>query len=38
MAEDVEKLKSAKTVEGHSIVIKTMNGGVVVNNAKRDEA
>jgi uncharacterized surface protein with fasciclin (FAS1) repeats len=32
MADDVMKLSSAKTVEGQSIAIKTMNGGVMVNN------
>ena len=33
MAKDVVKLHSAKTVEGQSITIKTMNGGVMVDNA-----
>ena len=33
MAADVVKLKSAKTVEGESITIKTMNGGVMVDQA-----
>ena len=33
MAQDVVKLHSAKTVEGQSIAIKTVNGGVMVNNA-----
>lgn len=33
MSQDVVKLNSAKTVEGRSIAIKTMNGGVMVNNA-----
>jgi uncharacterized surface protein with fasciclin (FAS1) repeats len=33
MAADVVKLKSAKTLEGESITIKTMNGGVMVDNA-----
>ena len=33
MAADVVKLTSAKTVEGQSVTIKTMNGGVMVNNA-----
>jgi uncharacterized surface protein with fasciclin (FAS1) repeats len=33
MSRDVVKLNSAKTVEGRSIAIKTMNGGVMVNNA-----
>ena len=33
MAADVVKLDSAKTVEGGDIAIKTMNGGVMVNNA-----
>ena len=33
MAQDVVKLDSAKTVEGQSISIKTMEGGVMVNNA-----
>lgn len=34
MSQDVVKLKSAKTVEGSSVAIKTMNGGVMVDNAK----
>ena len=33
MAQDVVKLHSAKTVEGQSITIKTMNGGVMVDGA-----
>ena len=33
MSQDVVKLHSAKTVEGGSIAIKTVNGGVMVNNA-----
>ena len=33
MAQDVVKLDSAKTVEGQSIMIKTMNGRVMVGNA-----
>ena len=33
MAQDVVKLHSAKTVEGQNITIKTMNGGVMVDNA-----
>jgi uncharacterized surface protein with fasciclin (FAS1) repeats len=33
MSQDVVKLDSAKTVEGHNITIKTVNGGVMVNNA-----
>jgi uncharacterized surface protein with fasciclin (FAS1) repeats len=33
MAQDVVKLDSAKTVEGRSIAIRTMNGGVMVDNA-----
>ena len=33
IAQDVVKLHSAKTVEGQTITIKTMNGGVMVNNA-----
>jgi uncharacterized surface protein with fasciclin (FAS1) repeats len=33
MAADVVKLKSAKTVEGESITIMTMNGGVMVDKA-----
>jgi transforming growth factor-beta-induced protein len=33
MAADVVKLTSAKTVEGQSVSIKTMNGGVMVDNA-----
>jgi uncharacterized surface protein with fasciclin (FAS1) repeats len=34
MSGDVVKLDSAKTVEGGSLTIKTMNGGVMVNNAR----
>lgn len=33
MAADVVKLNSAKTVQGQDITIKTMGGGVMVNNA-----
>jgi transforming growth factor-beta-induced protein len=33
MAQDVVKLHSAKTVEGQSITIKTVNGGVMVEGA-----
>ena len=33
MSQDVVKLHSAKTVEGGSIAIAAMNGGVMVNNA-----
>lgn len=33
MARDVTAMSSAKTVEGGSIAIKTMNGGLMVNNA-----
>ena len=33
MAQDVVKLHSAKTVEGQSIAIKTMDGGVMVDGA-----
>ena len=33
MSQDVVKLNSAKTVEGHSVAIKVMNGGVMVDNA-----
>jgi len=33
MAADVVKLTSAKTVEGQRVSIKTMNGGVMVDNA-----
>jgi uncharacterized surface protein with fasciclin (FAS1) repeats len=33
MAQDVVKLNSAKTVQGESVTIKTMNGGVMVNGA-----
>ena len=32
MSQDVVKLHSAKTVEGQTITITTMNGGVLVNN------
>jgi uncharacterized surface protein with fasciclin (FAS1) repeats len=32
MAQDVAKLNTAKTVEGQSIAIKTMNGSVMVDN------
>ena len=33
LAKDVVKIHSAQTVEGHSITIKTMNGGVMVDGA-----
>src|SRR5579862_54552 len=33
MSQDVVKMDSAKTVEGHNITIKTVNGVVMVNNA-----
>ena len=33
MSQDVVKLDSANTVEGRSIAIRTVNGGVMVNNA-----
>jgi uncharacterized surface protein with fasciclin (FAS1) repeats len=33
MAKDVLKLKTAKTVEGHSITIKKVDGGVMVDGA-----
>lgn len=33
MAKDVITLDAAKTVEGQSVTIKTMNGGVMVDNA-----
>jgi uncharacterized surface protein with fasciclin (FAS1) repeats len=33
LAKDVVKLHSAQTVEGQNIAIKTMNGGVMVDNA-----
>lgn len=33
LAKDVVKLHSAKTVEGQSITVKTVNGGVMVDNA-----
>ena len=33
MARDAVKLSSAKSVEGHSIAIKTTDGGVMVNDA-----
>ena len=38
MSRDVVKLNSAKTVEGRSIAIKTMDGGVMVNNARVTKA
>jgi uncharacterized surface protein with fasciclin (FAS1) repeats len=38
MSQDVVKLDSAKTVEGHSIDIKTVDGGVMVNNARVTKA
>ena len=33
-SQDVVKLNSARTLEGRSIVIKTMDGGVMVNSAR----
>lgn len=33
MAQDVVKLDSARTVEGESLTIRTVNGGVMVDNA-----
>jgi uncharacterized surface protein with fasciclin (FAS1) repeats len=38
MAQDVVKLDSAKTVEGQSLLIKTINGGVMVGNAHVTQA
>ena len=38
MAKDVMKLNSANTVEGSSVSIKTMGGGVMVNNARVTKA
>src|SRR5512141_20147 len=38
MSQDVVKLQSAKTVEGRSLTIKTMNGGVMVNDARVTKA
>jgi len=38
MSKDVVKLDSAKTVEGGSIAIKTMNGAVMVNSAHVTQA
>ena len=38
MAADVVKLNSAKTVEGRSVAIKTMNGKVMVDNAHVSKA
>ncbi len=38
MSHDVVKLNSAKTVEGRSIVIKSGDGGVMVNNARVTKA
>ena len=37
-AQDVVKLDSAKTVEGRTLTIKTMNGTVMVNNARVTKA
>lgn len=34
LAKDVVKLDSAKTVEGQSVTIKSMSGGVMVDNAR----
>jgi transforming growth factor-beta-induced protein len=34
MSQEVVKLDSAKTAEGRSLAIKTMDGGVMVNNAR----
>ena len=38
MSQDVVKLHSAKTVEGGTIAIKTVNGGVMINNARVTKA
>jgi uncharacterized surface protein with fasciclin (FAS1) repeats len=38
MAQDVVKLDSAKTVEGQSLLIKTINGAVMVGNAHVTQA
>jgi uncharacterized surface protein with fasciclin (FAS1) repeats len=38
MSQDVVKLDSAKTVEGRTIGIKTMDGGVMVNKARVTKA
>lgn len=38
MSQDVVKLHSAKTVEGGTVAITTMNGGVMVNNARVTKA
>ena len=38
MSQDVVKLSSAKTVEGGTITIKTVAGGVMVNNARVTKA
>ncbi|HEY2017214.1 MAG TPA: fasciclin domain-containing protein [Bryobacteraceae bacterium] len=38
MSGDVVKLHSAKTVEGQSLTIKTMNGGVMINDARVTKA
>lgn len=38
MSQDVTKLDSAKTVEGRTLAIKTMNGAVMVNNARVTKA
>jgi uncharacterized surface protein with fasciclin (FAS1) repeats len=38
MAKDVVKIKSAKTVEGQNIAVKSMNGGVMINNARVTKA
>ena len=38
MSQDVVKLHSAKTVEGETIAIKTMNGSVMINNARVTKA
>lgn len=38
LSQDVVKLHSAKTVEGQDIAIKTMNGGVMVNDARVTKA
>jgi uncharacterized surface protein with fasciclin (FAS1) repeats len=37
-AQDVAKLSSAKTVEGGSVIIKAMDGGVMVDDARVTQA
>jgi uncharacterized surface protein with fasciclin (FAS1) repeats len=34
MSQDVAKLTTAQTVEGSSVTVKTMNGAVMINNAR----